>query len=114
MLRNVCDCPEYIQSARQNIQDNLKRKFNGKHSIAVLGGIFWLSTSLSLILVPLYYYASRAPQYAINKKVFFGNNDSSLERLGCLYYFVLIPLAFPFLIIKDFIENYTGENILKK
>jgi len=114
---------DHIAKVKTDIKSMLQRKFFGSILSPVLGGfIYMFFYGLGLILAPLYFYASRPPVYAINKRrlagvLTTGESMSASDRgegFGAkLFANALIGLGLPIMVVWNYVKNYTGENDLK-
>lgn len=113
----------------------LKRKYAGRTVAAVIGGFIYIPIfGLGLVFVPFYFYASRPPQYALNKTIIKGGTvgDKAMAAVGKIHdavagsesgpYISLVlgvmtlvatAALLPVMAIVNYVKNYTGENNLK-
>ena len=121
---------EHIRQRRADIDRQLKRQFRGSMLAGILGTIIWtFAFGLGLIFGPLYFWASRPPIYAINKRLLKGELTSGEETAmsekaatngvveglgGILVGNAITGLFLPIMAVWNFVRNYTGENALPK
>ena len=61
-----------IDAANKDISRMLERKFEGNIKFAVIASLPWLFLhGVGLALGPAYFFAARAPQYALNRRILF-------------------------------------------
>ena len=120
-----------IARTQVDINQNIKRRFDGSYAGPIIAGIAWSCLLFSgLVMLPLYFFAARPPQYAINKRVIKPNKTvagqvaghaaralasvqgTDLQNPINIAVTILTILAFPIVILVKFIQNYTGENAL--
>jgi tetratricopeptide (TPR) repeat protein len=130
---------EHIGKVREDVKRMLQRKYAGRTAAAIVGGIIYLPVfGLGLVFAPLYFYASRPPQYELNKTEIKGGTvgDKVLAKVGKVHdalaagagtegsattisiVFGLMTLVataalLPVMAIVNYMKNYTGENDLK-
>lgn len=101
-----------IAENREFVESNMKRKFNGSIMVPIAGGLLWfLVGGIGVVLAPLYYFASRTPQFALNKRVLGGEKsfDEAMSGSG-VFGLIIGVILLPFMTIINLIRNYTGDN----
>ncbi|MGZ5518170.1 MAG: tetratricopeptide repeat protein [Limisphaerales bacterium] len=123
----------HIAKVKEDVKRNLKRRYHGSTVAAVVGGMIWsCAYGLGLLFGPFYFYASRPPQYALNKHIIGGGStgaDKAFAAAGKvanvvganenvrggigLAVMVGTGMFLPVMAIWNYVKNYTGENNLK-
>lgn len=110
-----------LQSTRENVTGNLRRKFVGNVATMIIASLVWGLFTAGwglLLLAPLYYLSCRIPQYSVNIRVIASEMSedykdidfgSMMASQGC-FGIILVIVAFPIMIVINFIRNYTGDN----
>lgn len=123
----------HIARTKEDVKRMLKRRYHGSTPAAIIGGMLWTCAyGLGLLFCPFYFYASRPPQYALNKHLLGGGTtggDRALAAAGKvanviganenvkggigLAVIIGTGLFLPVMAIWNYVQNYTGENDLK-
>ena len=124
---------EHISQVKADVKRMLQRRYIGSTVAAIVGGVLWSCVyGLGLVFCPLYFFASRPPQYALNSRVL-GGRGGGTDRVmavagkairavqasegvaGGIGLGLVVATGFflPVMTIWNYVKNYTGENNVK-
>ena len=127
------DLKTELEKNKQALRESIQRKYDGSTGAAVVGGIIWsCAYGLGLLFLPVYFYASRPPKFAIYKRAIrqegtgsqktfqaaakvadvIGANENVRGGIG-LAVIIGTGLFLPIMAIVNYFKNYTGENDTK-